>query len=325
MAEDGEREEGGTPVYDIWQHNWGYTETEQKDATFLSAFAVAMMLALIVSSLVGRRQKVFPEACVILTVGLVLGFCCKAAYGLTRRRFFTRPLMGFDNALFFLGLLPPIIFQSGYDLHPRWLFGMFGPILWYALAGTFVSAVTIGSVLSVVASLGLVGANEDAKTVSFAETLTFGALISATDPVSVLAVFTELEVDPKMFYLVFGESVLNDAVGIVLFKTFSKYVGYSHSVSTLAIAALDFVVIFAGSMLLGLACAVVIAGALKVLRVSEPDHDDDLDFFDGGVASDDDDDVESNEMESLVPCGSSSTGTIVASRFGTVIDPNRGG
>lgn len=48
---------------------------------------------------------------------------------------------------------------------------------------------------------------------AFTELLTFGALISATDPVSTLAVFQEKRVDPHLFYLVFGESVLNDAVG----------------------------------------------------------------------------------------------------------------
>ena len=63
--------------------------------------------------------------------------------------------------------------------------------------------------------------------------LTFGALISATDPVSTLAVFQELRVDPTLFYIVFGESVLNDAVGIVLFRTFSKFVGFSRSAGTI--------------------------------------------------------------------------------------------
>ena len=48
------------------------------------------------------------------------------------------------------------------------------------------------------------------------------ALISATDPVSVLAVFAELRVEAALFYLVFGESVVGDAVAIVLFETFSK-------------------------------------------------------------------------------------------------------
>ena len=46
--------------------------------------------------------------------------------------------------------------------------------------------------------------------------LMFGAIISATDPVTVLAVFKELKVDVDLDALLFGESVLNDAVAIVL-------------------------------------------------------------------------------------------------------------
>ncbi|KAJ0395320.1 hypothetical protein P43SY_002055 [Pythium insidiosum] len=42
------------------------------------------------------------------------------------------------------------------------------------------------------------------------------------DPVSTLAIFQELHVDPTLFYIVFGESVLNDAVSIVLFTTFEN-------------------------------------------------------------------------------------------------------
>ena len=49
----------------------------------------------------------------------------------------------------------------------------------------------------------------------------FGSSISATDPVTVLAIFDALQVDPSMFYLVFGESVLNDAVSLILFGIFT--------------------------------------------------------------------------------------------------------
>jgi len=48
--------------------------------------------------------------------------------------------------------------------------------------------------------------------------MTFGGLISATDPVTVLAIFNDLHVDVNMYALVFGESVLNDAVAIVLVR-----------------------------------------------------------------------------------------------------------
>lgn len=46
----------------------------------------------------------------------------------------------------------------------------------------------------------------------------------ATDPVSTLVLFAELRVEPHLFYLVFGESVMNDAVGIVLFDTTREFV-----------------------------------------------------------------------------------------------------
>ena len=50
----------------------------------------------------------------------------------------------------------------------------------------------------------------------FGHCLQFGAMISATDPVTVLAVFRDLKVEPNLDALLFGESVLNDAVAIVL-------------------------------------------------------------------------------------------------------------
>lgn len=54
------------------------------------------------------------------------------------------------------------------------------------------------------------------STITFIDCLLFGALISATDPVTVLAIFSDLHVDVNLYALVFGESVLNDAVAIVL-------------------------------------------------------------------------------------------------------------
>ena len=50
------------------------------------------------------------------------------------------------------------------------------------------------------------------------ESFAFGSMISAVDPVATLAIFNALDVDPILYMLVFGESILNDAVAIVLTK-----------------------------------------------------------------------------------------------------------
>jgi NhaP-type Na+/H+ or K+/H+ antiporter len=53
---------------------------------------------------------------------------------------------------------------------------------------------------------------------SFLDFMVFGSIVSATDPVATLAIFGSRTVDPTLYSLVFGESMLNDAVAITLFK-----------------------------------------------------------------------------------------------------------
>ena len=50
------------------------------------------------------------------------------------------------------------------------------------------------------------------------ESFAFGSLISATDPVNVLAIFAELDTNEDLYSLIFGESMLNDAVAIMVFE-----------------------------------------------------------------------------------------------------------
>ena len=101
------------------------------------------------------------------------------------------------------------------------------------------------------------------------ETVTFGAIISATDPVSTLAVFSELKVHPTLFYLVFGESILNDAVAITLFKTTSKYIGAEITAEDGLIAVADFVITCIGSTLIGYLLGLFFAWIFKVIDFSK--------------------------------------------------------
>jgi len=184
------------------------------------------------------------------------------------QQFVTEGLLSFSPKIFFYVLLPPIIFNSGYTLQREVFFRHIGPISLFACAGTAISAFAVAILLEIIKHFGLFG-SDDSFQPKFTELMTFGALISATDPVSTLAVFQAKKVDPQLFYLVFGESVLNDAVGLVLFKTTSKLVGNEDSLEKVLGAILDFLldfsVGFVGSMVMGLVAGMAIALFLKVV------------------------------------------------------------
>ena len=123
---------------------------------------------------------------------------------------------------FFFVLLPPIIFEAGYSLNKKNFIDNIGAIFLYAMAGTLISCFVVGYLTFFVGKVGLVSGIDPNNPM---EALLFGALISAVDPVATLSIMgsPELQCDQLLYSLVFGESVLNDAIAIVLFKTFHKY------------------------------------------------------------------------------------------------------
>jgi len=76
----------------------------------------------------------------------------------------------------------------------------------------------------------------------------FGALISATDPVTVLSIFQELGSDVNLYALVFGESVLNDAMAISLYRTMSSVRSHAAAGENFFMMILQFLETFVGSM-----------------------------------------------------------------------------
>jgi len=163
----------------------------------------------------------------------------------------------FDPELFFNVMLPPIIFYAGFSMKRRHFFRNFGSIMTFAFFGTVISCLVVGTIMYGFMQLNMF------HNFTFSDCLFFGAIISATDPVTVLAIFNELHVDVDLYALVFGESVMNDAVALVLSKSVEAYDtaagGEAFDTPAFFAAVANFVGVFAGSFLIGVffgfACA----------------------------------------------------------------------
>ncbi|XP_063612016.1 Na(+)/H(+) exchanger beta-like [Penaeus indicus] len=214
-----------------------------------------------------------PESCVLIILGVLLGivvfFTVDDGNG-TSSCSYNFEVPHFTSDKFFFVLLPPIILESAYSLHDRAFFDNLGTVLVFAVIGTLFNIFTIGPALYGVAQGGLMGA----IAIGFTETLVFSSLISAVDPVAVLAIFQELGVNKDLYFLVFGESLLNDGVTIVVYTTLTSFVTMeviSAGQYALAVASF-FIVVFAGAIigiLFGCVTALITKYTAEV-RVVEP-------------------------------------------------------
>ena len=161
---------------------------------------VAGLLAFAVLLSVLAEHVRLPVTVVLAVVGFVAAWL-GSAVGITS------PLRGeaFEEVVVFV-FLPVLVFEAAYGLSTRAFFRNLVPILVLAIPALLVSAVCVGVALRWVLGTPLPAA------------LLFGALISATDPVAVVAIFRELGVPRRLLTIVEGESLLNDGVAIVLFN-----------------------------------------------------------------------------------------------------------
>lgn len=106
----------------------------------------------------------------------------------------------------FVLFLPALLFESSLNIEVAHLRENFWPIVLLAVAGVAVAAAITGYAVHHTLGLPVLTA------------LLFGALISATDPIAVVALFRDLGVSKRLGVIVEGESLFNDGTSAVVFQ-----------------------------------------------------------------------------------------------------------
>uniref|UniRef100_A0A8C5E0X5 Sodium/hydrogen exchanger n=1 Tax=Gouania willdenowi TaxID=441366 RepID=A0A8C5E0X5_GOUWI len=218
--------------------------------------------------LIPRVSHIVPESCLLIVVGLLVGGVIKALDSDASDTNSSVPVL--NTKLFFLYLLPPIILDAGYFLPIRHFTENLGTILMFAVVGTLWNAFFIGGMMYGVCQIEAAQLGD----VDLLSCLLFGSIISAVDPVAVLAVFEEIHINELLYILVFGESLLNDAVTVVLYHLFEEF---SHAgtvtITDAFLGVICFFVVSLGGVMIGLIYGIVGAFTSRFTlhsRVIEP-------------------------------------------------------
>lgn len=132
-------------------------------------------------------------------------------------------------------------------------------ILAYAFAGALYSTF-VTSILMYGFSLAIDGE------LSFISSLVFGSLISSTDPVTVLALLPA-NVDRRLYMMIFGESALNDAVAIILYRVFTSLASTGFGIDSFFISVFASAGVFIGSFIIGVLMALIYAKITKHIDI----------------------------------------------------------
>ncbi len=192
----------------------------------LQAEILVLEMLLIVSlvAVVTRRFRV-PYTVALVLAGLLLSLRARLEIGLTPE-------------LILSLFLPPLVFEAAFHLPLRDLRRDRATIFLLAVPGVLIAMLIVGGTLAW------------AGGIPPAIALVFGALIAATDPVSVLAIFRRLGAPKRLEVLLEAESLFNDGTAIILYNL--ALAGVVSGAFSVWDGVLDFLWVAAGGLALGL-------------------------------------------------------------------------
>ena len=263
-----------TSILNVFHENCSVNEEEElSDLRLFVAVAVIAVCGLVKSLIRHFSIRWLPEAAGCILVGgtflllvviypthllRVLHFftyllptrTVTAGYLLT---FFPHHDMSFNPEWFLRIMVPPIVFEAALSIDKQSFNRHVVPILLYAVVGTLMAT----GVTAIVVHEGSTYLHGLCETIPYPEALAFGALISSIDPIAVLSVLSNMGMTDldTIYVVIFGESLLNDGVAIVLFETLVHFLDDNMEVDKHAImaASIHFLVVFIGSLLIGVA------------------------------------------------------------------------
>ena len=146
--------------------------------------------------------------------------------------------------------LPTLLFESSYNLRFSDVRDNLRPITLLAIPGVILTAVCVAAGLHYATGLG------------WETAFLFGAIMSATDPVSVLAIFRKIGAPRRLSVILEGESLFNDGTSIVVFRIVLGIIAASTLTNPLA-TVVQFIVVVMGAVLLGAAIGYLVSAVIS--------------------------------------------------------------
>lgn len=230
-------------------------------------------ITLIANNFIEKAHLPIPEAIVTVAIGVLAGLLMQVT---NNEGAFIHQYEDQSARQFMLFFIAPIIFAEGYGMKSRQFFENITRILSHAFIGTVISAFVVAAFVYYLPPL-----TGYPHQIPFIQCMTFGVLISATDPVTTLAIFKSMNMVENglshLYFSVLGESILNDAVAITLFDGLSDVVKENQPVTSSVVLSIigGFCATFFGSMAIGVVCGLFASLILKfgMLGAHEPEEE----------------------------------------------------
>ena len=203
------------------------------EALILSTIFVAFFLGLTALILTVTKKIKFPYTVALLIMGFAMQMLFKQLH--------LEPHIEVSSEIIYFILLPILLYESAFHINFHQFKLQFKSITFLATIGMLTAATTVAGLLSYFLGIG------------FGHGLLFGALISATDPIAVLAIFKELGAPKRLSLIAEGESMFNDATAVIVFRLLTTFVVAQKIFSPAEVfkGLADFSYVFIGSLAFG--------------------------------------------------------------------------